>query len=138
MRLWMLCSLLVWSVGCGQLEELLNGAGEEEDKLESYDGLSMATETTAGVAFELRAKDDEISRGTDRFLLCSEESIDRVSTVRLWMPMHNHGSSSVKLKGPIGKCREIREVNFSMEGRWEVQFTLDDEDNGAFSMQVAD
>ena len=133
---WLLSVGLVFVVGCGQLEELLNKT--EDDKAESWDGLSFEMTTENGIPFTLRSKDEEIHRGTDRFLICAESGISQVASVRLWMPGHNHGTTPVQLKSSTYDCKVIRDVNFSMDGRWEVQVTLTDGDTGAFSMQVAE
>jgi hypothetical protein len=134
----LLVVLMSWTVGCGALEDLINekedGNGNDE---QSWDGISFEMETTKGVAFELLSKDGKIDRGTNLFLLCGDD-VARVASVRLWMPGHNHGSTPVQVQEYTTRCREISSVNFGMEGSWQVQVVLDDDDEGAFSMKVAE
>ena len=132
-KLLLSCGLVLF-VGCGQLK----GVSDQEDEQESWDGLLFEMKTSNGVAFTLRSKDGVVDRGTDQFLLCAEAGIDQVASVRLWMPGHNHGSTPVSLKADSSTCKVIQDVNFGMEGTWEVQVTLSDGDDGAFSMKVAD
>ncbi len=51
--------------------------------------------------------------------LCLQNA-PQVKRVRLFMPDMGHGSSPTKLVSATGECVRVEEINFMMDGAWEI------------------
>jgi hypothetical protein len=78
---------------------------------------------------------ESISRSTTQGTLCSD--LDATfKKFKLWMTVHNHGSTSTKLSATSSKCATVEKINFVMSGTWDIKIEMEDEDSAVLSVNI--
>ena len=102
-------------------------------------GLTQAaefkTESKGGKSLDLIFDEAQISRSTKHATLCSNLDVG-FTKLKLWMTVHNHGSTPTKLTTVSSQCAAVDKINFVMSGSWDLQVEMNDGDTAVFSVNV--
>jgi len=102
---------------------------------ESTDVVSSATGTDGSI-FKLRFPEAKVTTKSKLAYLCGE-SLGEITSLKLWMPHHGHGSSPVLIVKDTETCSRLEKLNFSMPGDWEVRLKLAEDHTATFELSVS-
>ncbi len=97
--------------------------------------IEFKTESNNGKNLTLKISEEQISRSTRQAVLCSDVDV-RFTKFKLWMTMHNHGSTPTSLTTVSSQCANVDKINFVMSGPWDLQVQMEDGDAASFSVNV--
>ena len=92
-----------------------------------------------GRILTLRFPTDDITSSTTTATFCLSDvngTAMALTSAKLWMPEHGHGSSPTSLTPMTSHCTEISNINFVMIGQWEIRIKLADFDTASFVFDV--
>ncbi len=93
--------------------------------------------SSSGKALTLSFADSAVTAGTTEATFCSEPQAV-LTSAKLWMPGHGHGTTPTTVEAIADGCARVRELNFLMTGEWELRVQLADGDSGTFAFTVSD
>lgn len=105
---------------------------------QSFAGTLTAT-SLQGRILTLTFPTDRITSHTAIATFCLSDSSAAsvaLTSAKLWMPQHGHGSSPTALTPTTSHCTEISRINFVMTGDWDIRIKLADSDSAAFVVEV--
>ena len=109
-------------VGIGFMAQ--SSAYADQFKAQSTRGRALTFET-----------DGPLTTSTAAGNVCADSSAT-FSTFKLWMPDMGHGSTPAKLTPINDHCARVDDINFLMEGGWQLQVTTGDGDRANFDVTV--
>ena len=100
------------------------------------ENIVLHTRSTQQRDLTLEFASENVTRQTHTGILCTHPEAT-ISTVKLWMPMHGHGSTPTTLTpSQTAGCSDISRINFTMLGEWEIRVKFSDGDDATFDVEV--
>jgi hypothetical protein len=100
-------------------------------------GVEITGTSVQGKSLVVSFDGDKVTQDSSAATLCSNQTIT-VEKVRLWMPDHGHGSTPTSLARLSDECTKIQSINFSMNGRWQLNILLSEQDSAVIEVNVVD
>jgi hypothetical protein len=94
-------------------------------------GLALSAVSKGGKHITLTFPTRTVDTSTDTAMVCVDSTVAVKSAV-LWMTAHKHDGPPTKLERAGDRCTKIVEMDFLMNGRWEVRIGFADGDQGVF------
>jgi hypothetical protein len=94
-------------------------------------GLALGTVSKGGKHMTLTFPTRTVDTSTETALVCSDSAVSMRSAA-LRMMAHEHDTTPPKLVRVGDRCTRISEIDFPMNGRWEVRVAFADGDRAVF------
>lgn len=91
--------------------------------------------STRSKAMTLTFAESNVTTDAVEAIFCSTPAAG-ITEAKLWMPAHGHGSTPTTLTLRDDGCTDVTDIDFSMDGRWQVQIKFADGDRGVINVDV--